>query len=72
MAFRCKKCHAERPGKLGKVISWTCACGTDNKLTGTDKFIYRCATCGARNRWWSRAQEHADGHGGARIDIELV
>ena len=72
MSFRCRECHAERPGKLVRTISWMCACGTDNKLTGTDKFIYLCATCGERNRYWARAQSHADSHGGARIDIELT
>ncbi|HKZ21024.1 MAG TPA: hypothetical protein VJQ57_13060 [Acidimicrobiia bacterium] len=72
MSFLCRRCHKERPGKLGKTISWICECGTDNKLRGTDKFIYSCATCGARNRFWARAQEHADSHGGARIDIELT
>lgn len=72
MSFKCKNCHADRPGKMGKTISWLCACGTDNQLKWDAKFIYSCATCGERNRYWAHAQAHADTHGGARIDIELT
>lgn len=32
---------------------------------------YRCASCGHTETAYSRAERHADTHGGARIDLEL-